>query len=274
MPSRSAWLAVALVTTALAGLAVWIAMPPGSPALPRRTPTRPAVRIAAASDLRFALADLIAAFEQAHPDVRVEVAYGSSGTLYAQVQNRAPFDLFLSADATYPQRLAERLPGREDPFVYAVGRLALWAPRRPDLKVQARGLDVVTDATLRRIALANPRHAPYGRAAQEVLERLGLVERVRGRLVYGDTVLQVAHLLEAGAAEVGFVAYSLVATPERARPEDVFLVPAHLHEPLVQAGVVLPWARQGEIARTFRAWLLDRPGQTILRRHGFEPPPD
>ncbi len=262
-----------LLAAGLTGFALWAARQPGARATPGRTATRTILRIAAASDLRFALPEVVTRFEHAHPGSEVDVAYGSSGTLYAQVQNRAPFDLFLSADEQYPQQLAARFGNAERPFVYAIGRLALWAPRRPDLKVQGRGLAVLTDPAVRRIALANPRHGPYGRAAIEVLERLGLIETVRNRLVYGDTVLQVAHLLETGGAEVGFVAYSLVAASGLAPPTAVFPVPADLHRPLVQAGVVLPWTAQPELARAFRALLLGPEGQTVLRRHGFEPPP-
>lgn len=230
------------------------------------------LRIAAASDLRFALDEIAAAFERLHPETRVEVSYGSSGTLAAQVANRAPFDLFLSADIAYPRQLAATLGAAGEPFVYGLGRLALWAPRRPELKVRERGLDAISDETVRRVAIANPHHAPYGRAAEQVLEAAGLLAKLKPRLVYGETVLHVAHLLEAGGADVGFVAYGLVARPERVRPDEVSLVPAHLHQPIAQGGLLLPWSAHPALAGAFREFLLGVDGQAILRRYGFEPP--
>src|SRR5579864_7608268 len=156
----------------------------------REPPSHARLRIAAASDLNVALGDLTARFSAMHP-VDVSVSYGSSGTFYAQLLNQAPFDLFFSADIDYPRQLAARgdtLPGGE--FEYGVGHLVLWVPARSPLDPKRDGLRALTSAAVQHVSIANPDHAPYGRAAVAALRAAGVYDAVRPKLVLGESVAQ------------------------------------------------------------------------------------
>jgi molybdate transport system substrate-binding protein len=231
------------------------------------------VTVAAAADLKFAMDEIVAAFTQAHPEHRVVVSYGSSGNFFAQIRNGAPFDLYLSADIAYPRALAEAGAALDgEVFLYAIGRLSLWAPASSALDVEGRNLDVLTDGAVRRIAIANPRHAPYGVAAVATLRAAGLYERVEPRLVFGENAAQTAQFVETGAADVGLVPRSL-AVAARMRAGRVADVPASLHPPLEQGGIVLARTRNADAAQAFRDFLLGEIGLAVLLRNGFEPPP-
>ncbi len=183
----------------------------------RKSPEEPPVSIlsvAAAADLRFVLDDIALEFQGKHPDIQVRVTYGSSGNFFAQLTNNAPFDLFLSADTDYPRRLIEQgLAARASAFVYAVGHLVVWVPRDSSLDIEKLGVQALLDPSARKIAIANPRHAPYGRAAEAALRTAGVYDRVRERLVYGDNVAQTAQFVQTGSADVGLIALSLALTP-------------------------------------------------------------
>src|SRR3954468_18335456 len=169
------------------------------------------VRVAAAADLNVAMNDVIGRFGAVH-DVDVSVSYGSSGTFYAQLLNQAPFDLFLSADVAYPNQLAARgltLPQSE--FTYAVGRLVLWAPAASRLDVERGGLSALADASIAHVAIANPEHAPYGRAAVAAMQAAGIYDQLRPKLVLGENVAQAMQFVDSGAADAGIVARSLVS---------------------------------------------------------------
>ena len=230
-----------------------------------------AVRVAAASDLQFALEAAIREFSVTHPSVRVEPAYGSSGNFHAQLRQRAPFDLFLSADMRYVEDLVSRGIGREsDTFAYATGRLVIWVPNGSPLRVEQEGLAALAGAS--RIAIANPRHAPYGRAAEAALRRAGLWERLQPRIVRGDSVAQAAQFVQSGAADAGLIAGSL-ATAEALRNAGRFVeVPRDAYPELVQGGLVLPWARSREAAVAFRNFLTGPGGRAVLAANGFAIP--
>src|SRR5438309_8125341 len=136
--------------------------------------------VASAADLRFALDDIVLEFQGKHPDIQVRVTYGSSGNFFAQLTNNAPFDLFFSADTDYPRRLIEQgLASQESAFVYAVGHLVVWVPRDSSLDIEKLGMQALLDPSARKIAIANPRHAPYGRAAEAALRTAGVYDRIR-----------------------------------------------------------------------------------------------
>jgi molybdate transport system substrate-binding protein len=244
----------------------------GSDAVSEESVARaPALSIAAASDLRYVLDDLIALHRSAHPDIGVAASFGSSGSLYAQILNGAPFDLFLSADVAYVRELAAR--GRVLPdsiFTYARGRLVLWLPATSSLDLDSRGLDVLTDASIARIALANPEHAPYGRAAEAALRSAGVYERVEQKLVLGENVSQAFQFVESGAAQAGLVARSLTDHP-RAAPGRVYLVPADAHPPIEQAGALVAAGPRPAAARLFAALITSLEGRAVLEAHGFAP---
>ncbi|MCS7312159.1 MAG: molybdate ABC transporter substrate-binding protein [Acidobacteria bacterium] len=232
------------------------------------------LRVAAAADLRYAMEDLVRVFRQRHPDVAVEVVYGSSGSLYAQILNRAPFDVFFSADAEYPRRLAAQglaLPGSR-PFLYGVGFIVLWARRESSVDVERLGMTVLQDPSVRRIAIANPQHAPYGRAAVAALKYFGMYDAVVRKLVYGENISQAAQFVQSGAADIGILALSLALAPALRDTGRYWKIPPVAYPPIEQAGMILPWAQDPAAAQAFRDFVLSAEGQAILARYGFEKP--
>jgi molybdate transport system substrate-binding protein len=228
------------------------------------------VRVAAAADLKFALEDLVAEFRRGHPGIRVEVTPGSSGKLFSQLNNQAPFDLFLSAEVEYPHRLiADGLAVKDSEFVYAVGHLVVWAPRTSALDVQKLGVKALLDPAARKVAIANPRFAPYGRAAEAALKSLAVYEAVRDRLVLDENIQQAAQFVHTGAADVGLLALSLVVAPPLRDEGRYAEVPADAYPRIEQGGVILPWAQDREAAEALRAFLIGPEGKAILGRYGF-----
>src|SRR5437763_10695198 len=137
----------------------------------------------AAADLKFTMGEIVEAFRREHPAINVAVAYGSSGNFYAQLSNRAPFDIFFSADVDYPRRLIrEGLAGADSEFLYGVGRLVVWVPQTSAIDVEKLGMRALLSPSVRRIAIANPRHAPYGRAAEAAMKSLGVYDQVKDRI--------------------------------------------------------------------------------------------
>jgi molybdate transport system substrate-binding protein len=213
-----------------------------------------------------------AELQRAETGLTLEVAYGSSGTFFAQLANGAPFDLFLSADISYPRELASRgltLPGTE--FIYALGHLVLWVPASSPLDVDM-GFDVLFDPGVMHVSLANPEHAPYGRAAEAALRRAGVYERLEGKIVLGENVSQALQFVQSGAAQAGIVALSLAAAPVVRDAGRFWAVPAEWHPPLEQGGVIMREARNPDAARAVRAFLLGPAGRDLLRRFGFVTP--
>jgi molybdate transport system substrate-binding protein len=227
------------------------------------------VRIAAASDLRFALDEVVRDYRLLNPGARVAAIYGSSGNFHAQIAQGAPFDLFLSADADYPRDLATK--GKADGstlFNYALGRLVLWVPAGSPLALDT-GMSVLLDARIRRIAIANPLHAPYGRAAEAAMRASGVWGRLEGKIVRGDSVTQAAQFVSTGAADIGVIARSLAFAPEMRARGRYWEVPPTLHAPLEQAGVVLNGAADRAAALAFRDYLRSEGATRVLVRHGF-----
>ena len=227
------------------------------------------VRVAAAADLNAALGDIITKFSAAH-DVDVSVSYGSSGTSYAQLLNQAPFDMFLSADVAYPNQLAAHgltLPQSE--FTYAIGRLVLWAPSSSPLDVEHDGLQALTSVSIAHVAIANPEHAPYGRAAVAAMQAAGVYDRVRPKLVVGENVGQAMQFVQSGAADAGIVALSLALAPNVMNKGRRFEIPVSTYPRLEQGGTILKWAADVDAARALRGFMLSADGQAILTQGGF-----
>jgi molybdate transport system substrate-binding protein len=228
------------------------------------------VRVAAAADLQFALDDVLEVFHARHPDIWVRVTYGASGNFFAQLSNRAPFDLFLSADVDYPRRLCQSgLAEADSEFLYAVGHLVIWVPRSSGLDVEKQGVRALLDPSVKKVALANPRHAPYGRAAEAALKSLGVYERVRGKFVLGENVAQAAQFVRTGAADAGVFALSLARAPAMQDRGRYWEVPLDAYPRLEQGGVILSRARDRQAAELLRAFLLGDEGKAVLKRYGF-----
>jgi molybdate transport system substrate-binding protein len=228
--------------------------------------------IAAAANLNFALTEIAAQFERDR-GTPVEVVFGASGTLSRQIQDGAPFELFLAADEEFPRQLAAAGLTRDAGVVYATGRLAVFAPTGSPLKVdeQLDGLDrLLKSGGVTRFAIANPEVAPYGKAAESVLRKRGLWDAIRPRLVLGDTVAQAAQFATTGNAVGGLVAYSLVLGPGFGERGAYAVIPEADHPPLRQRMVVLK--RAGPTAMQFYSYLQSNAARSILRKHGYGVP--
>jgi len=248
----------------LAPLALALLVSAPVPTLPRRT-----VAVAAAANLRAAAEALKRGFEAATPGVEVTLTLGASGALFAQIQNGAPFDLFLSADRDYPDRLvAAGLAAPADERTYAIGRLVAWLPPGSTLELERRGLAALADPGVRRIAIANPAVAPFGRAAVAALEAAGVHEAVKGKLVLGASVGQAAQFATTGAADVAFLPYPLALEKELAAGRAVMVPPA-LYPRIEQSGVVLAGAREPALARQLLGFLTGEKGRAILADCGY-----
>jgi molybdate transport system substrate-binding protein len=239
------------------------------PAVGGRAQLHP-VRIAAASDLRFALPEIVARLRLAQPAFDVQVTYGSSGTFFAQLINGAPFDLFMSADIDYPKQLAARgltLAGSD--FTYAIGRLAVWVPAASALDVEKDGLQVLLNPRVLHVSIANPATAPYGRAAEAAMRQAMVYDRVKPKLVLGENVAQALQFVQSGSAEVGVVALSLAVAPTVKTSGRYWPVPLALHPRIDQGGVILRSAADAAAAGAVRAFLIGPDGRAILERYGF-----
>ena len=226
------------------------------------------VRVAAAADLKFALDEAVARLAARRPALNVQVTYGSSGNMHSQLRQRAPYDLYLSADIGYPLDLISQGIGTErDLFTYAVGRLVVWVPLGSNLPIEQEGIRALAGAS--RIALANPRHAPYGRAAEAALRSAGIWDRVQRNLALGENVAQAAQFVQSGAAAAGIIAKSLAVAPAMRGVGRAWDVPEDMYPPLRQGGLILPWAVSPEGAARLRDLLLSAEGRALLEGYGF-----
>lgn len=252
-----------LLRTLIAGVALASATLV-APAAAQRPPM-----IAAAANLNVVLEEIAARFATDN-GTPVEIAYGSSGALTRQIRDGAPFELFLAADERFPRLLYEEGLTRDAGVVYAVGRLALFAPHGSPLAVDARldGLArLARSGELTRLAIANPRVAPYGQAAEAVLRARGLWDSVQPRLVYGDSIAQAAQFATTGNAVGGILAYSLVLTPALKERGRYALIPEGDHPPLRQRMVLLK--RAGPVAQRFYEYLQGETARAIFDAHGY-----
>ena len=225
--------------------------------------------IAAASDLQFALTDVAEAFHVADGRT-VNLTFGSSGNFFRQIQEGAPFEIFLSADEEFVFDLAALGLTEGDGDLYAVGRIVLFVPHgsslQPDGTLENLG-EALSQGRVTRFAIANPEHAPYGQRAEEALRHAGLWDAIENKLVLGENVSQAAQFATAGGADGGIIAYSLALSPPVSDRGAYRLIPEEWHEPLRQRMVLVDAA--GETARAFYAFVMSEPGRAIMRRYGF-----
>jgi len=227
--------------------------------------------IAAASDLQSALPPIATQFER-NTGQPVRLTFGSSGNFFTQIENGAPFDVLLSADIDYPRRLeASGRAERGSLHQYAVGRIVLWTRTDSGIDVK-RGLSALADTRVRRVAIANPEHAPYGRAAVAALRHEGLYDRVRGKFVLGENISQAAQFADSGGADVGVLALALALSPALKTSGTYFEIPEAWHPPIEQAAVVLTASRQKSLARQFVEYLQTPEIVRILKSYGFGVP--
>src|ERR1700674_5619759 len=229
------------------------------------------IRIAAAADLKFSMGELSETFEK-QSRTKVNVTYGSSGIFFSQMQNGAPFDLFFSADIEYPKKL--EAAGLAEPgtlYEYAGGRIAIWTPADSKVDLTKQGRKTLLDASVEKIAIANPEHAPYGRAAIAALQKAGIYESVKDKLVYGENISQAAQFVQSGNAQAGIVAMSLAVSPAM-RDGKRWEIPEEMHPAIEQGAIVLRGAKNKEAARAFLEFVKSAAGRTILSKYGFEFP--
>ena len=231
------------------------------------------VHVAAAADLQFVLPELVTAFAKSGGE-KMHLSFGSSGNFARQIAQGAPFALFLSADAIYAQQVVAAGLADGKPIPYASGRLALFLPSGSRIAIDRELADfaaALQDGRITRLALANPEHAPYGRAAREVLENRGLWAVAQPKLALGDNAAQAAQFAATGAAQAGLIPLSLARAPELARHGSFATLPATWHAPLVQTLVVIKGSPP--VARRFAEFLRSKAAQDILRSNGFAPAP-
>jgi molybdate transport system substrate-binding protein len=238
--------------------------------LPGNAQESATLKIAAAADLQPVLPALIDQFEkQTHK--KVEASYASSATLATQILNGGPFGLFLSADLSFPQKvIAAGLGDSAEPVPYARGTLVLWA--RNDSPVQPLSMDSLRNPSLKTVAVANPDHAPYGRAAKAAIEKLGLADTLQGKLVVAENIAQTAQYADSGNAQVGFLSLTSALTPRLTSDGKYVVVPADSYPPLLQGAVVIKHAPGSEEAHQFLDFLLSAPIRQELADRGLKAP--
>ncbi|HET6408535.1 MAG TPA: molybdate ABC transporter substrate-binding protein [Chthoniobacteraceae bacterium] len=231
------------------------------------------VLVAAAADLKFALDDLLVEFRRTHPGVNAKPTYGASGTLFAQIDNGAPFDLFLSADIRFPRELIDRDKADGDTlFLYAIGHLVIWLPNESRVDLAKLGAKTLLDPSIGKVAIANPDVAPYGAAAVAALKELGVHDAVRSKLVRGENVAQTAQFVQSGAAHAGIISLSLALSPKMSSAGKYWEIPVSAFPKLEQAGVIINKGRNRQGAEQLRAFLGSDGGREILKRYGFALP--
>src|SRR5579859_7873019 len=230
------------------------------------------IHVAAAADLQSVMPQIAQAFEvQTH--VAVELSFGSSGNFFAQIQNGAPFDVFFSADDEYPAKLIQsNLAEPRSSLVYAIGALALWMPANTNCHPQIEKWNCLLNPAVAKIAIANPAHAPYGRASVSALQSAHIYDQVRAKLVLGENISQAAQFVQSGNAQAGLLAFSQVRAPAMSNGE-TWEIPRDTYPAIQQTVVVLKSAKEKSAAYDFVKFVSEGPGHTLLDQFGFQPPP-
>jgi molybdate transport system substrate-binding protein len=230
------------------------------------------ITVAAAADLSYALQDLANQFT-AKTNTLVKLSFGASGNLFSQIKNGAPFDVFFSADTEYPRRLTkEGLLDGDSLRAYAVGHLVLWVLKSSPIDPQKLKMDLLMDPTVKRIAMANPQHAPYGRAAMAALEHFALKDKVASKLVVGENVSQAAQLVQSGNAQAGLIPLSLALSPAMKEAGTYWELPSGSYPELRQVAGVVASSKHKPAAQAFLDYATSSEGRAILLRYGFVTP--
>jgi molybdate transport system substrate-binding protein len=230
------------------------------------------ILIAAAANLNPAMDDICKGFEKRYPTIDVEVSYGSSGNFFAQIKQGAPFDIFFSADTTYPARLEEEgLAVKGESKIYAFGSIVLWIPKKSALNPR-KGLHLVLDPKVKKLAIANQRLAPYGMAAEEAFRHYGLWDKVQEKLVFGENISQTAQFVQSGAADVGIIALSQAISPKMENDGDYWVIPAESYNKLGQAYAILQKGKDKPGVRKFLQFVQGKKGEKVFFKYGYSLP--
>ncbi|MBI2265536.1 MAG: molybdate ABC transporter substrate-binding protein [Armatimonadetes bacterium] len=225
--------------------------------------------IAAASDLQFVMKEVVSLYRQ-RSETDIQVVYGSSGNLFSQIKAGAPYDLFFSADSAYPKLLKKEGMTADSPKPYATGRIVLWSRKDSGISVK-KGMKVLLDPKVKKIAIANPRHAPYGKRARESLKYYGLWEKIQGKIVLGENISQTAQFVHTGNAQVGIIALSLALAPEMKKEGAYLLIPARSHKPQEQSFVILKGVKTEEAYR-FAEFTKSKEARRLFKIYGLSLP--
>lgn len=231
------------------------------------------IKVAAAADLTFAFQDVAARFQEQTGN-SIKLTYGSSGNFFAQIQNGAPFDLFFSADVGYPKKL--EAAGLIEPgtiYEYASGKLVIWVPNASKLDL-SRGLATLLDPGIRKIAIANPQHAPYGIAAVAAMRHAAVYDKIKSKLVLGENISQAAEFVQSGNADAGILALSLALAPAMKDKGRYVEIPATDYPPIIQAAAILKSSRNQQLANQFMKFIKQPDTIALMARYGFSIPKD
>jgi len=227
------------------------------------------ITVAAAADLQFAMQDVTARFQK-ETGKTVKLIYGSSGNFFQQIQNGAPFDMFFSANLDFPKKL--EAAGLTEPgtyYQYARGKIVIWAPKESKIDLTS-GLKALLDSSVKKIAIANPQHAPYGQAAVAAMQKENVYEHVKEKFVLGENISQTASFVVSGAADVGIVALSLALSPTMKEKGRYLDIPAGEYPPIEQACVILSSSKEKNTARQFLSFMKTPAVAEVLRSYGFD----
>jgi molybdate transport system substrate-binding protein len=227
------------------------------------------ITVAAAADLQFAMQDVAARFQK-ETGKTVKLTYGSSGNFFQQIQNGAPFDMFFSANLDYAKKLDTA--GLTEPgsyYPYAKGKIVIWVRNDSRLDLSS-GMQALLDPSVKKIAVANPEHAPYGQAAVAAMQNDKIYEKVKDKFVLGENISQTASFVVSGGADVGIVALALALSPNMKDKGRYVEVPAAQYPPIEQACVILASSKNKETARQFLAFIKTAAIGDLLRSYGFD----
>ena len=225
------------------------------------------VSIAAASDLKFALDSVISVYQKQHPTEKILVTYGSSGKFFEQIQYDAPFDLYFSADVSYPKKLKEKGFAISEVKTYGIGRIVIWSKK---INPNVEKMNTLLNPKLNKIAIANPAHAPYGEKAKESMLYFKIYDQVKNKFVYGENISQTAQFVQLGAADIGIVALSLALSPNMKKAGGkYYVIPEKSHKPLEQGYVILKHAKDNPNALKFYNFVASPTAVRILTHFGF-----
>ncbi|HXP44326.1 MAG TPA: molybdate ABC transporter substrate-binding protein [Candidatus Acidoferrales bacterium] len=231
------------------------------------------ISVAAAADLQFAMQDIAGRFQK-ETGKTVKPIYGSSGNFFQQIQSGAPFEVFFSANLDYPKRL--EAAGLTEPgsyYEYARGRIVIWVPSGSKLDLGS-GMKALLDPSVKKIAIANPQHAPYGQAAVAAMQREKIYDKLKDKFVLGENISQTASFVVSGAADVGIVALSLALSPNMKDKGRYAEVPSEEYPPIEQACVILRSSKNKDVARQFLSFIKTGAISDVLKNYGFDVPSD
>jgi molybdate transport system substrate-binding protein len=229
------------------------------------------ITVAAAADLTFVFKEVGAKFQKETGN-SIKLSYGSSGNFFSQIKNGAPYDMFFSADVSFPKKL--EAAGLIEPgslYEYATGKVVIWVPSKSKLDIN-QGLKVLLDPSIGKISIANPVHAPYGAAAVAAMQHEGIYDQVKGKLIQGENILQAAQFVQSGHADVGLIALSLALAPPMKSAGRFVEIPPADYPPVIQAVVILKSAKDKDTAEKFLKFLKEPATVAIMQQYGFVPP--